>query len=452
MQDSRGSNEHDKAYRMKGSGSNFLSPFSIYILHFLYYCKIYEVDKMFRELNHKTYHVGGSVRDELLGKVPKDYDFVIEATEEEFRKHFPCEQTYPLVGTDKPVFLVQGNDVALTRTEESTGNGYGDFVCKDVGVPILEDLGRRDFTICSMARHYVTGDLLDPHNGQEDLERKLIRTVFEQAFVEDPVRILRAARFAARFEFTIETRTMELMRESAHMLQYATKERIVKELEEMYAKAYTPSIFFKVLAEADALKYQFPELEALRHVPAGPNQYHGDNTGFDHTMEAIDRARDFGYSFDVFLAALAHDFGKATTPSDVLPHHYGHEVRSEKIARVFVENHRFTHRAKKFIPKAARNHMYLHLLDKMKPVKLIRMYRSVGRDFFQDFIKVGMCDHPMEETQLFILGCITRAVAQTRIELTPETLKKGNEAVTAFVETRQAETLGRLLREAGLGK
>ena len=406
--------------------------------------------EMFGTLNDRTYHVGGSVRDELLGRTPKDFDFVIECTVEEFRSHFPCEETYPDVGNGKPVFLVNGNDVALTRTEVSTGNSYGEFAVKEIGVPILEDLARRDFTICSMARHYVTGEFLDPHNGKADLENCLIRTVFPKAFEEDPVRILRAARFAARFEFSVEEKTMELMRASAHMLQFATKERIEKELSEMYKKSQKPSIFFRVLAEADALKYQFPEVEALRHVTAGPVQYHHGKSAFDHTMDAIDRAKDLGYSFDVFLGALAHDFGKGTTPENILPHHYGHEVRSYKLAKKFVDENRFTHRAKKFVPKAALHHMKAHFLGTMKPIKLVRMFREVGRDLYQDFIKVCNCDRLLTEDELYIFGCIGRAVMMTEINIPPETLKKGKEAVTNYVETRQAATLERLLREAGL--
>lgn len=264
----------------------------------------------FKQLQSKAFRVGGNVRDEFLGLPCSDEDYVVEATEEQFRAVFPDA---PFVGKDFPVFLVDGEDTALTRTEKSTGSGYGDFELDKVGVSIEEDLGRRDFTINSMARRMDDDSLVDPFNGAEDLANGILRTVFSQAFEEDPVRILRGARLAARFGFKFEEQTFGLMYAAAPLLTFVTKERIALEFEKMYKSAEKPSVFFRHLANLDALKHIVAPLDALRFVPAGPVQYHGKKTGFAHTMEVIDRCKANGYSFKVFMGALAHDFGKATT-------------------------------------------------------------------------------------------------------------------------------------------
>jgi tRNA nucleotidyltransferase (CCA-adding enzyme) len=261
------------------------------------------------ELADKTYIVGGFVRDSIMGIPSEDIDFAVEATKEEFERVFPHAS---LVGTDFPVYLIKGEEVALTRTEKSTGDKYGDFSVT-TGVPIRDDLGRRDFTINSIAKKITTGEIIDPYVGQADIGSKILRTIFDSAFDEDPVRILRAARMTARFDLVIEPETSLKLHESAHKLAHVTKERIVLEFEKMFKQSRKPSIFFRVLEDVGALKHIFPALSKLTTVPAGPGAHHGDDTAFDHTMKAIDRSKDMDVEFHVFMGVLVHDLGKGTT-------------------------------------------------------------------------------------------------------------------------------------------
>jgi tRNA nucleotidyltransferase (CCA-adding enzyme) len=384
---------------------------------------------MFRGLNSKSFSVGGSVRDELLGLTPKDRDFVVECTEEEFRLHFP---DVPMVGKSFPVFLVEGHEVALTRTERSLGTpGRGDFELTAVGVPIGEDLGRRDFTICSMARSHSTGELIDPHGGSEDLRAGLIRTVNEKAFVEDATRLLRGARFAARFGFEIEAHTLELMRVSAANIHSVVPEQVHEELEKMYAQAQRPSVFFQVLADTGVLAELFPILEALRHVPAGPAGHHGDDTAFDHTMKAVDRAKDKGYPFRVFLAALFHDVGKGTTKPEILPHHYAHEFRGHRMLVEFLATQKFRAHENKLILEVAREHMVVHFLPKMKAIKLVRFFRKV-RQTVDEYLMACDCDHPLDESRLEVVARLKEAFATAVVEIPASVKDKGEFAERVF--------------------
>lgn len=397
------------------------------------------------EAPFKIYRVGGSVRDELLGLRPNDLDFTAEATEEQFRTAFPEAET---VGKKFPVFIVDGHEVALTRTERSTGPRTADVEITGLGVPLLCDLARRDFTINSMARDCQTGALIDPFGGLEDLNSRRLRTVFNIAFREDPIRILRGCRLAAKLGFILESRTAELMAESAHLLEGERKEMIVAELEKMYKQCEKPSEYFYHLAKVGALEYVCRPLFALLGVIAGPVQFHHDEhgneiTAFDHTMCVIDRCKANGYSFEVFMACVAHDFGKATTPTEILPHHYGHEMRSAGIANEFFENHRFTAKTRKLAIKAAKHHMNFHWLTKMKPVKIVRFLRSIPRDLFFEVIEVANCDHPLTKEQREVIFRYMDAVAATPIEI-PERIQKDGKKIAEFIDNEITKTFKQL--------
>lgn len=358
----------------------------------------------------RTYLVGGAVRDQKMGGVVEDHDFVVEATKEEFEKYHPQA---PLVGKDFPVYLIDGCEVALTRTERSTGNGYGDFELDAVGVPIEADLGRRDITINAMAIRLSDWEFIDPFNGATDLERGNIRTMNVEAFREDPVRILRAARFAARFGFKLDSITAELMHESAAQLQFVTKERIVLELEKMWKQAAVPRVFFEVLADADALKFVFPEVDALRFVTAGPVEHHHGKTAFQHTMDTVTRAKGWNAKFHVFMAMVFHDTGKGQTDPELLPKHAGHEERSTDIAKEFFADHRFSKRVNEFVPKAAELHMKAHRVEEMSPRKMVRLAKKMGRRDFFDLFVVFDCDHPLNPKQVEILEKMRKVLFET---------------------------------------
>lgn len=392
-----------------------------------------ELFELFKELTPRTYKVGGCVRDDILGLEVNDVDFVCEATEEEFRKVFPHA---PLVGQDFPVFLVEGCEVALTRTERSTGDGYGAFELTGVGVPVKDDLFRRDFTINAIAENCQSMEIFDPFNGQADIEDGVLRTVFDRAFEEDPVRVLRGARFHARFKFGFDEETLRLMEAAAPKLQAVTKERIALEFEKMYKQTKTPSLFFKALLTIDALKYVFPQLDRLAYVPAGPSKYHGANTGFDHTMEVIDRAAKNGYSFKVFMGALCHDLGKGTTRADLLPHHYGHEFRSRDLAKEWLAENAFSAQVNKFVPVAAEKHMLAHLVTKMKFNKRVKHFSRIRREQWTDFVNVCDCDHPLDEATRVAIENVFEAIKTTKVEV-----PKGHKDPRAFVEQKIVQRL-----------
>jgi tRNA nucleotidyltransferase (CCA-adding enzyme) len=348
---------------------------------------------MFGKLNHKAFKVGGCVRDEILGFPVTDFDYVLEADTDEFLLTFPDAET---VGKDFPVYLIQGNEVSLTRTEKSTGTGYGDFELTGVGVSLVDDLGRRDFTINAVAQHVLTNEIVDPFCGVQHMRTRTLQMINPIAFEEDPVRILRGARFVARFNMGIESKTADAMSKNAFRLEFVTKERIALEFKKVYEQAEKPSIFFETLAMLDALKVIFPDLDALRFVTAGPNEFHGGKTAFEHTMDAINRAKENKYGFKVFMAALVHDLGKGTTKPEILPHHYGHENGSARLAEKFFSENRFDANVSRFCTLFAKLHMRAHLMEKMKPIKRVRFVKSIRKDEREDFLNAHNTDHPMD--------------------------------------------------------
>ena len=278
--------------------------------------------------NHpfQVYCVGGAVRDELLGFPVKDQDWVVVgATPEQM-----VALGYQPVGKDFPVFLhpQTHEEYALARTERKTARGYKGFqVYASPEVTLEQDLARRDLTINAIAKD-TDGQLIDPHNGQQDLKSKVFRHVSD-AFVEDPVRILRLARFAARFaDFTVADETMALMQEMVQNgeVDALVPERVWQELARGLMEP-KPSRMFVVLRECGALKVLLPELDRLFGVPQ-PAQHHPEVDTGVHVMMVVDYAAAQKYSLPVRFSALTHDLGKGTTPSDILPRHIGHEERS----------------------------------------------------------------------------------------------------------------------------
>lgn len=390
---------------------------------------------MFGDLLDKTYLVGGFVRDELMGGSPADVDYVVEATENDFLMYFP---NAPKVGQSFPVFLVDGCEVALTRTEQSTGPGYSGFVCH-VGVSLAEDLGRRDFTINSVARNVVTDELVDPYGGVRDIEQGVVRCVNSQAFVEDPVRILRAARFAARFGFQVDASTRKLIREHVAGLKDVTRERVAAELEKAYTQSVRPSQFFRELDDLGGLKLLFAPLEALKYVPAGPrDSRHGFVSAFEHTMESVDRAKANGCSFSVFLAVLCHDFGKGTTPAELLPHHYRHEKRSVEIASAWLQGNRFRKYDAELALAFAREHMKVHCFEQMKPSTLVSFFRALPAKYRTDFIAASNCDAPLSESQQRIFVRLQQVLAM-KVDASRLSKVKAPKAIPAEVHRQYVE-------------
>ncbi len=276
------------------------------------------------------YLVGGAVRDELLGRPNADHDYVVVGATPEAM----LAQGFRPVGKDFPVFLHEQTheEYALARTERKTAPGYHGFSFHAApDVTLEEDLARRDLTINAMARA-TDGRLIDPFCGQQDLSAKILRHV-GPAFAEDPVRILRIARFAARFsDFTIAPETLTLMRGmvSDGEVDHLVAERVWQELAKGLMEDH-PSRMFEVLRDCGALRRLLPELDALHGVPQRADYHPEVDTGI-HAMMVIDQSARRGFTLAVRFAALTHDFGKGETPADILPRHIGHEERSVRLA------------------------------------------------------------------------------------------------------------------------
>ena len=348
------------------------------------------------------YCVGGAIRDELLGLPIQDRDYVVVgATPEAMLK-----LGYRPVGKDFPVFLhpKTHEEYALARTERKTAKGYKGFqVHAAPDVTLEQDLARRDLTINAIAKS-STGEIIDPFHGQRDIQAKVLRHV-SAAFVEDPVRILRLARFAARFTaFSVSDDTMQLMREmvDAGEVDALVPERVWQELAKGLMET-KPSRMFEVLRSCGALARIFPELDRLSGVPQ-PAQHHPEiDTGI-HVMMVVDYAAQHGFSLPVRFAALTHDLGKGTTPKEVLPRHIGHELRSVALLNDVVKRLRVPNDCKELAMMVAQFHGKLHAVAHMKPSTILHFLMEL------DAIRQP------ERFQLFLQACESDSRGRTGLE------------------------------------
>jgi tRNA nucleotidyltransferase (CCA-adding enzyme) len=319
----------------------------------------------------KRYLVGGAVRDALLGLPEGDRDWVVVgASPQEL-----LDAGYLQVGRDFPVFLhpQTHEEHALARTERKTAAGYRGFeVQADPSVTLEDDLLRRDLTINAIAQDEA-GVLIDPHGGQRDIAGKVLRHV-SAAFVEDPVRILRLARFAARLDgFTVADETMALMRRmvESREVDALVSERVWQELARGLMSA-TPSRMFAVLRECGALVRLLPEVDRLWGVPQRADYHPEVDTGV-HLMMVLDMAARLNASLAVRFACLGHDLGKGTTPTDVLPRHIGHEQRSVALVRDVCERLRVPLACRELAEVVAREHGNVHRSGEFGAAAVLRL-------------------------------------------------------------------------------
>ena len=341
-----------------------------------------------------VYCVGGAVRDELLGLPVKDRDYVVVGSTVQAM----LDAGYKPVGKDFPVFLhpKTHEEYALARTERKTAAGYKGFIVHASSeVTLEEDLARRDLTINAIAKA-SDGALIDPFNGVADSQTKTLRHVSD-AFAEDPVRILRAARFAARFtDFTVAPETMRLMCQMVNNgeVDALVPERVWQELSKGLLEQ-NPSRMFEVLRACGALQKILPELDTLWGVPQPPQHHPEIDTGI-HVMMVIDYAAKQNFSLPVRFAALTHDFGKGTTPADILPRHIGHEIRSVSLLKDVAKRLRVPNDCKELAVIVAKFHGKLHAVLQMKPRTLLEFIIELDAirqpDRFYDFLKACECD------------------------------------------------------------
>nr|WP_318384343.1 multifunctional CCA addition/repair protein [uncultured Enterobacter sp.] len=325
----------------------------------------------------KSYLVGGAVRDALLGLPVKDKDWVVVgATPQEM-----LDAGYQQVGRDFPVFLhpKSHEEYALARTERKSGFGYTGFTCYAApDVTLEQDLLRRDLTVNAMAQD-DNGTLVDPYNGQRDLKNRLLRHV-SPAFGEDPLRVLRVARFAARYahlSFRIADETLALMREmtAAGELAHLTPERVWKETENALGTR-NPQVYFMVLRECGALKVLFPELDILFGVPA-PAKWHPEiDTGI-HVLMTLSMAAMLSPALDVRFATLCHDLGKGLTPKDLWPRHHGHGPAGVKLVANLCERLRVPNEMRDLAKLVAEYHDLIHTFPILKPQTIVKLFDAI---------------------------------------------------------------------------
>jgi tRNA nucleotidyltransferase (CCA-adding enzyme) len=322
----------------------------------------------------RIYLVGGAVRDELLGLPARERDWVVVGA----RPEELLAQGYKPVGKDFPVFLhpQSAEEYALARTERKTGAGYRGFeTLFSPDVTLEQDLERRDLTINAIARDPASGALIDPFNGQRDLRERSLRHV-SPAFVEDPVRVLRVARFAARFAplgFSVAPETLDVMREIAARgeLDALVSERVWQETQRALEMP-APARFFEVLRAANALPVIFPELHALFGVPQ-PERWHPEIDSGVHTLMVLEQAAKLSDDPVVRFAALTHDLGKGTTPPEQWPRHIAHEQRGVDLVNALCDRLRIPNAYRELAVLVSRYHLDAHRVEELRPSTLLEL-------------------------------------------------------------------------------
>ena len=328
-----------------------------------------------------VYLVGGAVRDQLLNLPVKDRDWVIVGATPQTL----IDLGYQQVGKDFPVFLhpQSKEEYALARTERKSGQGYTGFICDfSADIPLEQDLIRRDLTINAMAQD-LQGNLYDPYHGAGDLRQRILRHV-SPAFVEDPLRVLRVARFAARYHhlgFTIAPETLQLMQTLTLQgeLQHLTAERVWAETEKALNEK-NPEIYFETLRQVGALAVLFPELDALYGVP-NPAKYHPEIDSFVHTMMVLQQATLLSEQVDchksaVRFAAICHDLGKARTPKSNWPHHHGHEKLGITPTRNLCKRLKVPSYYQQLAELTCEYHTHIHKIFELRPETVVKLFNT----------------------------------------------------------------------------
>ena len=387
----------------------------------------------------QIYMVGGAVRDKLLGRPVNDRDWVVVGAKPEQM----LALGYLPVGRDFPVFLhpETREEYALARTERKSGRGYRGFVVHSApDVTLEEDLSRRDLTINAIAEN-IDGTraegIFDPYSGAQDIEARVLRHVTD-AFREDPVRILRVARFAARFtDFSVAPETMQLMREMvAHgEVDHLVPERVWQELARGLMED-KPSRMFEVLRDCGALAVLLPEVARLWGVPQRAEYHPEVDTGV-HLMMVLDMAARLNAPLTVRFACLAHDLGKGTTPADMLPRHIDHETRSAELLKDVAERLRVPVDCRETADVVAREHGHIHRSTDLSAAALVRLLERCDAirkpERFSEVLLACECDargrlgfeesaYPQRPRLMAVLGAVQSVVTR---EIAAQAAAKG---------------------------
>ena len=326
----------------------------------------------------KIYRVGGAVRDKLLDYPSDENDWVVVGSSPEEM----VELGYQPVGQDFPVFIntKSGEEYALARTERKSGHGYQGFAFHTApNVSLEDDLIRRDLTINAMAEDH-DGSIIDPHGGQKDLADKLLRHVSD-AFTEDPLRVLRVARFAARYHhlgFSIAPETLQLMTEISDSgeLQHLVAERVWKETDRALCER-SPDIYIQVLRDCGALALLFPEVEKLFGVAQRADYHPEVDTGI-HILMSLQQAARLSDSSPIRFSVLVHDLGKGITPDHVLPSHSGHEARGLPLVKDVCDRLKVPNEHRQLAMVVTEFHLLCHKAFELKPATILKLLKAIG--------------------------------------------------------------------------
>ena len=341
---------------------------------------IYEIANKIKSNGGNVYLVGGAIRDKLLGLVNHDEDYCVTGISfNEFKELFPRAI---IRGKDFPVFSIGDKEFAIARKERKIGIGHNSFdVETDKKITIEEDLERRDITINAIAEEVLTNKIIDPFNGREDLKKNIIKAVSNH-FVEDPLRVYRAARFASQFNFNVEDNTMKMMKQLKKELSSLAVERVYNEFNRALLTD-KPSRFFDVLKDVNVLDIHFKEIFDLIGAEQ-PIQYHPEGDSYNHTMLVLDKVADKTKSMadkrklEIRFSALVHDLGKGATPKEEYPHHIKHEIRGAELVKNIGSRLKIPTRMIKCGITSCLEHMRGGIFDKMTFSKKVNFIERVN--------------------------------------------------------------------------
>ncbi len=336
-----------------------------------------EIAQKIKQAGGTLYLVGGAIRNHLLNLpvIEKDY-CVTGLSPEKFQTLFPEAK---IQGKDFPVFVLNQTEIALARKERKIGKGHKEFeFLASPEITIEEDLARRDLTINSIAQDVLTEEIIDPFQGREDIEKRILRKTTD-AFAEDPLRVYRVARFMATLDnnFIVESATLKAMEQLKSELSTLSKERVFTEFRKALASS-KPSLFFETLKQANVLEVHFPEIANLIGQTQ-PEQYHPEGDSYKHTMIVVDNSAKLTANLAIRFSCLVHDLGKGITPKDMLPHHYGHDEKGVKLVQSLGNRIGIPNSWMKCGKVAAKWHMKGGIFEKMTPKKQVDLIETIGK-------------------------------------------------------------------------
>ena len=403
-----------------------------------------EVATKISELGGRLFLVGGAVRDLFMNRPSHDHDYVVTGiTTNAFEKVF----NNPLkTGALFPVYRLQIGEeeceIAFARKEVKTGEGHNGFVMEfSPSITIEEDLIRRDTTMNAIAMDVLSGDLIDPFHGVDDIRKGIIRATSAH-FVEDPLRVLRVARQASVFGFDVDNKTLKLMETCSDELTRVPFERVWGELEKALS-AEKPSKFFRILAESNTLRCNFPEIKALIGQEQSA-QWHPEGDAFEHSMLVLDKVASMTEDIEARFCALYHDIGKGLTAKEELPHHYLHEIKGADLIASWQDG-RFPSRFKASAEVVARHHMKALALNEMTPKKILNLLEA---------LKKGKCHKAFRQVVFADSGLTFKALSDetftkvfSKVEIPEKVLQKDGKQIGEFVRQVRIERVRQILAE-----